>query len=328
MTQPGTLAHNMRPGQDALGRRVRDLERALREGLAGNAGQAMQIGAGGILVNGGGSITIEGGGSLNVSSGVLNTAGQITTSEGVTAAGAVESGNGAGEIDASGNIIGASLDVSGEAAAGSLDVGAGNFTATAAGDINMAGAASVGGALDVTGQVSATGTLRSVGSYGYAVATSYKAVWIDGATYQLGYSPSSQVVKTSLAAMGAADAQKLLNVTPYWGRYVWDDPAHPLRVFLLAGDVQAAGFGPDVAPVVEGADPLVMVDTTGSPIIDPTTGQPCTVPAGDAYTINYSQLVVPLVAAYQQTTATIQAMQAQITALQAQVAALTPPATA
>ncbi len=80
---------------------------------------------------------------------------------------------------------------------------------------------------------------------------------------------------------------------------------------MLAADVQAAGFGPDIAPIVEGAEPLVMVDTTGKPILD-ATGQPCTVPVGEAYTINYSQLVVLLLAAVKELQGQVEALQAKV----------------
>lgn len=310
MVQPGTLAHNMPAGQDAMARRLRDLERQVREGLAGNDGQAMQIGAGGITVNDGGSITIEDGGSLNVTSGVLNAAGQITTTQGVTAGGAVESGNGTAEMDASGNITGASLNV-----------GSGAVTGGAA---SLASVSTSGG-VSADGQVNSEQPLRSPGSYNYTVATSYQAAWIDGVTFQIGRSASSQVVKTALVPMVQADADKLLNLTPYWGRYVWDDPTVAPRAFLLAKDVQDAGFGPDIAPVT--GNPLTLLTTDGQPILD-TTGEPCVVPAGEAYTINYSQLVVPLVAAYKFAVTTIQTMQTQIQTMQTQIAALTPPATA
>jgi len=76
-------------------------------------------------------------------------------------------------------------------------------------------------------------------------------------------------------------------------------------VFLLAEDVKAAGFGPDVAPVVPGDQPV----NVG------TADYPAWVQPGDAYTVNYSQLIVPMISAGQ-------AMQAEIEALQARVAVL------
>jgi hypothetical protein len=166
---------------------------------------------------------------------------------------------------------------------------------------------------DVTasGQVSSALPFKSAGTFGYLVANNYQSVWQDGDTFQLGYSPSSTVVKTALTPITAADVQELLGLTAYWGRYIWDAEDVPPRVFLLAADVQAAGFGPDVAPVVTGDDPLIMIGTDGKPILD-ADGNQCTVPAGEAYTINYSQLVVPLLA-------TAKAQQAEIAALGARL---------
>ncbi|WP_295012004.1 hypothetical protein [uncultured Microbacterium sp.] len=145
-----------------------------------------------------------------------------------------------------------------------------------------------------SGQVSSNGgPFKSQPSYAYAVATSYKGAWIDGVTYQIGYSASSERVKTDLQPMRGS---RILDLTPYWGRYVWDDPTSPPKAFLLAREVQDAGFGPDVAPVVEDA-PLVMRDSHGDPI--QVDGRDVVIPVGEAYTINYGQLVVPLIAAVQ-----------------------------
>jgi hypothetical protein len=146
-----------------------------------------------------------------------------------------------------------------------------------------------------SGQVDSAGSpLKSQPSYGYMVTTGYKGLWIDGATYQVGYSPSTEAVKTDLTPMDADDAAQLLGITPYWGRYLWDDPSTPPKAFFLADEVRAAGFGPDVAPVVEG-EPLAMVGADGLPVLS-AEGEPVVIPAGEAYTVNYSQIVVPLVA--------------------------------
>lgn len=193
------------------------------------------------------------------------------------------------------------------------------------GNVTASGNVSAGGDVSSSGQVSSNGApLKSQPSYNYVVTTSYKGVWIDGATFQLGYSSSAEASKKDLAQMTADDARRLLNLTPYWGRYVWDDESMPLKVFFLAEDVQAAGFGPDVAPVVEG-EPFAMVDSTGAPVVG-ADGNPIVIPVGQAYTINYSQLVVPLIAAWrdgaEQMRAMKQALQDQaatIMALQANV---------
>lgn len=151
------------------------------------------------------------------------------------------------------------------------------------------------GNVTASGQVDSAGSpLKSQPSFNYMVATAYKGAWIDGATYQIGYSPSSAVVKTDLQPLTPGDVEKLLTLTPYWGRYLWDAPDSPPKVFFLAADVQAAGFGPDVAPVVED-QPLRMVGADG-PVLD-ANGNEVIIPVGDAYSVNYSQLVVPLLAA-------------------------------
>lgn len=147
-----------------------------------------------------------------------------------------------------------------------------------------------------SGQLDSAGApLKSQPSYNYMVTTAYKGAWIDGVTYQIGYSPSTEAVKTDLEPMSEADVTKLLSLTPYWGRYLWDDPATPPKAFFLAAEVQAAGFGPDIAPVVE-TEPLEMVGADGQPVCG-ADGSPIVIPVGEAYTVNYSQMVVPLLAA-------------------------------
>lgn len=174
------------------------------------------------------------------------------------------------------------------------------------------------GNVTAAGQVVSAAPLKSPGSHGYNVTSSYVAGWIDG-DGTLGTSPSTGLVKTSLTPMTATDAQKLLNLTPYWGRYVWDSDTSPLKVFFLAEDVRAAGFGPDVAPVVID-EPLSLVNPDGTPVLD-SNGNPATVPVGEAWTVNYSQMVVPLIAAWHDGAEKMQAMQAQIDALNARLTA-------
>lgn len=140
---------------------------------------------------------------------------------------------------------------------------------------------------DVTGDVTASGRVTSAGapltslpSYNYQVTTGYKSAWIndDG---QVGFSPSTLRVKKDLEPFPDDLAQAFLALTPYLGRYTWDDEGSPLKVFLIAEDVGGAGFGPDVVPVDE---------------------------AGDPETVNYSQVVVPLLAV-------VKLQQAQIASL-------------
>lgn len=183
-------------------------------------------------------------------------------------------------------------------------------TVAAAGAITGA-SVSASGNITASGQVISAAPVQSQGSFAYHVAHSYQAMWIDGVTYEMGISASSEIVKTDLVPMAPADAAKLLGLIPYWGRYVWDDPQSPPKVFLLAEDVQTAGFGPDVAPVADA--PYPMVGTDGKPILD-ATGQPCVVPAGKAYSINYSQLVVPLVAVVKNQQAEIADLNARLKA--------------
>lgn len=121
---------------------------------------------------------------------------------------------------------------------------------------------------DVTagGRVFSTGALVSPGSRATIVTNGYVSTWTDE-NGVIGYAPSTRGSKTDLEPM-AADA--IYNVHPYWGRYKSDDSDVPLRSFVIAEDVAAAGFGPDVAPI----------DDNGEP-----------------FTVNYSQLVPGLLAA-------------------------------
>lgn len=141
--------------------------------------------------------------------------------------------------------------------------------------------------VSASGQVSSNGApLKSLPSHDYIVSSGYVAGWING-DGTIGTSPSGGAVKVDLKAMDAVDAAKVLELTPYWGRYAWDDPDSPLKAFVLAEDVQAAGFGPDVAPVVTGDPVNISADPENPVMVEP----------GKAWTVNYSQLVVPLLAA-------------------------------
>lgn len=284
---PGSVIANMPPQDDDQQRRIRDAERQAREQASAKSGQAMQIGAGGITVTDGGSITIQGTGALHVGSGALDSAGSITAATDITAGGTVQGA-----------------------------------------DVVSTGAASVAGALSAgsvsSGNVVSSGQVQSNGapfvslpSHNYNCTSGYVACWING-DGTFGTSPSSELVKTGLTPMTGADAQRLLNLTPYWGRYLWDADTDPLRVFFLAEDVRAAGFGPDVAPVAE--TPVTFTGPDGNPVLD-ASGSPVTVPVGEAWTINYSQMVVPLIAAWHDGAQQMQAMQSQIDALTARLKA-------
>lgn len=278
---PGSVIANMPPQDDDQQRRIRDAERQAREQASAKSGQAMQIGAGGITVTDGGSITIQGTGALHVGSGALDSAGSITAATDITAGGTVQGG----DVVSTG-----SASVAGALSAGS--VSSGNVVSS--------------------GQVQSNGSpFLSQPSYNYLCTSSYKVAYLDGGTYQLGYVPSTVEVKTGLTPMTATDAAKFLQLTPYWGRYVWDDPAAPLKVFFLAEDVAAAGFGPDVVPRVE-LKPLT-IETANGPVLD-ASGNPIVIPVGGAVTINYGQMVVPLMAIARAQDAQIRALEARLTA--------------
>jgi len=141
--------------------------------------------------------------------------------------------------------------------------------------------------VNASGQVTSAQPLKSPGSYAYTVTTGYVAAWInnDG---QIGFSPSTAAVKKDLQSFPDDLANAFLSLTPYLGRYEWDDESDPLKVFLLAEDTQTAGFGPDVVPVDE---------------------------AGQPTAINYSQLIVPALAVMRKQQAEIDALKAQVEAL-------------
>lgn len=149
------------------------------------------------------------------------------------------------------------------------------------------------GDISTSARVVSQAALRSPGSRSYVVSTNYAGGWIneDGT---IGISPSTRTLKKNLIPMSEAapsqvDAvEALLSLVPYWGHYVWDDDGAPLKSFLIAEDVHEAGFGPDVAPV--GDD-----------------GQP--------FTLNYSQLVPALIAAFRSERAARIDLESQVGAL-------------
>jgi hypothetical protein len=145
---------------------------------------------------------------------------------------------------------------------------------------------SVSAAGDVSG---ATGTfpsgLNSLDVHNREVIVGRLSVWIDE-TGQLGFQSSRRGAKKDLEPL--TDTAALLSLTPYKGRYLADPQDAPLSMFLIAEDVAEAGFGPDVAPV----------DGDGNP-----------------FTVNYSQIVVPLLAVVKDQQARLDQQQAQIAAL-------------
>jgi hypothetical protein len=260
---PGSLAAQA-PENDpasALARRARDTQRQATEQASARAGERMQIGKGGILVDGGGSITIQGTGQFNTN-GAINTTGSISASTTVTA--------------------GTTISAGGTISGGAFSTGGG----VSAGSCSLSGGLSAGGDVSSSGRVSSNGApLTSLPSFNYQVTTGYKAAWInnDG---QVGFSPSTIRVKKDLEVFPDALIDSFMTLTPYLGRYTWDDENTPKKVFLVAEDVEGAGFGPDVVPV----------DAEGNP-----------------ETVNYSQVVVPLLAAVKRQQAWLVALEQRLT---------------
>lgn len=242
MSSPGSIT-NAVPDPDKAVRLQRDVQRAAQENASARSLQQSQIGAGGLLINNGGSLTIAGGGSLNVGSGALNSAGSISAGTTVSAG---------TDITAGGTVQGAAVTSTGPVSA--VDVNA-------------------------SGRVTSAAAFRSPGSYAYHVVTGYQAMWInnDGT---IGVSASNRDSKKDLVPL--TDVDPILTLQPYLGRYIWDDETAPLKQFLIAEDVHAAGFGPDVAPL----------DDSGAPL-----------------SINYSQLVPALIATVKELSARLDALE-------------------
>jgi hypothetical protein len=107
---------------------------------------------------------------------------------------------------------------------------------------------SASGNIDSAGRVYSAGAFVSPGSRATIVTVGYVNAYLGG-DGTLGYQPSTRKVKKDLVAFPDDLADRLLNLTPYLGRYTWDADTDPLKVFLIAEDVQDAGFGPDVVPL-------------------------------------------------------------------------------
>jgi hypothetical protein len=63
---------------------------------------------------------------------------------------------------------------------------------------------------------------------------------------------------------------------------------------------------------------MALVNPDGSPVLD-ADGNQAVVPVGEAWTVNYSQMVVPLIAAWHDGAQQMQALQETITGQQAQI---------
>lgn len=243
------------PGTD-LAKRLRKLEDAVQALSTRDVLQNSSIGINGmtvdggrILVTNGGSIEVDGSGTITLPTGAFSS-GSVTTNA----------------LTVNGNET-----VTGSSSSASISTGpVSATTVTASGNVSA------------SGQVSSNGSpFLSLPSYNYQVISAYKAVWING-DGQIGYSASTRAVKKDLQPFPDELTNAFLNLTPYLGRYTWDDESSPLKVFLIAEDMEAAGFGPDVVPV----------DANGAP-----------------ESVNYSQVVVPLLAA-------VKSLQSQVTVLQ------------
>lgn len=140
------------------------------------------------------------------------------------------------------------------------------------------------GNVSASGQVYSAAALASPGSRNYLVSTSYVAGWING-DGTLGTSPSGRAVKRDLEALEPDEVTRLLALTPYHGRYIWDADDAPLKTFLIAEDLADAHLGDDLVATVQ-SDEL-----------------------GEVPVINYPLLVVPLLAA-------VQRLDARLTALE------------
>jgi hypothetical protein len=140
------------------------------------------------------------------------------------------------------------------------------------------------GNVQAAGQVISAIALNSPGSRNYLVTTSYVAGWING-DGTLGTSPSGRAVKRDLAAMVPDEVTRLLALTPYHGRFIWDDDDAPLKTFLVAEDLVAADLGDDLVATVQDEE------------------------LGEVPVINYPLLVVPLLAAVQQLAARVSALE-------------------
>lgn len=235
---PGNLAFNL-PADP--GRKQRDLERQQREQAAGKTGQAMQVGAGGILVNGGGSITISGSGSLNVGSGALNSAGSISAGTTITAGGSVTAGT---SLNAQSLAIVANATIGGSLSAASLNVGTGSIsgaslsatTCSLAGDLSAANV-----------RLGGSGTLYSTYAYNTPVTTGYLAAYINGPDGRFGATPSARRFKQNVRRKQytVEDANRLSQLVVNYrlkeAVKAYGDNA-PVEVGVIAEELVKAGF--------------------------------------------------------------------------------------
>jgi hypothetical protein len=130
----------------------------------------------------------------------------------------------------------------------------------ASGNIGAQGTLAANGTISTGQSVSAQNLIIGVGSHGFNVTTNYVAAWING-DGTFGTSASSIDVKRDLVDMPGSVVDRLLALGTYQGRYTWDPDDAPLKSFLLAEQVQAAGLGDDVVATITtdaGDDLLVL----------------------------------------------------------------------
>jgi hypothetical protein len=289
---PGNLAWQMPPREDDIMRRTADLQRMVREQASAQTGQAMQIGAGGILVNGGGSITIQGTGSFNTN-GAISTTGPFT----------------AASVSSSGPISGDSLTITNAGSVG------GNLSV---------GGLSTGGSISASaGIAAATGTfnggLFSTAVYSTVVSGTRTATWTqnDGT---MGTSPSSIRFKTNVQPVAWTDSrvQSILSASAKYYQYKAevarrDDPTSPAYVGpdyhvhtelgYIAEDLHAAGLWEVV---------IYERDEDGSPKLDATGA---VIPFG----VHYELLGIYALEAAAWLWVKLQAQQADIAAIKARL---------
>jgi len=156
-----------------------------------------------------------------------------------------------------------------------------NINAT--GNIGAQGAITSNGSISTGQSVSAQNLIIGVGSHNYNVSTNYVAAWING-DGTFGTSASSRAVKRDLEPLPKGHVDRLLRLPTYRGRYIWDADDSPTKSFLMAEDVLAADLGDDIVATVETDDGPLLV-------------------------LNHALLTVPLLAAVQQLSARLSALE-------------------
>lgn len=155
----------------------------------------------------------------------------------------------------------------------------------ASGNIGAQGTIQANGTISTGQSVSAQNLIIGVGSHNYNVTTNYVAAWING-DGTFGTSASSRAVKRDLVPLHKEAVASLLQLPTYHGRYIWDADNAPLKAFLMAEDVAAAGISDDLVATIE--------DENGA----------------EMQVLNHSLLVVPLLAAVQQLAARLDVLEA------------------